>query len=242
MASTNDSTYFTDPTTRLKVLVLTGPGNFTRWMRDLKLVAELMGVWRLIDPESIAEPDREQIQHKPIKPTKPAHAYSSQQLENQHYNYQNDATEYTLELAEYKEQQKRLREARSLLLATLTPAIRHSVSNKAVPLSEVLEEIKVLYKPTDTQAQQYCVEKMEYLKYSDFADVSDLINSIICYQQELRSLGGSYSDRQVMAKVVRILPDAFCCCDMHFGATALPPDIRSLYNLLLSKEARLVRR
>lgn len=93
MASTNNSIYFTDPTTGLAVSILRAPANFFNWMRELKLVAEHKNVWQLIDPESVAEADRETIRNKPIRPAKPAWSYTRQQSQDQYHDYQIDATD-----------------------------------------------------------------------------------------------------------------------------------------------------
>jgi hypothetical protein len=191
MASTNDS-YHTDSTTGLKVHILTGQGDFTKWMRDLKLAAESKDVWVLINPESVAEADRETIHPKPTRPTKPVATAVprgstqevaeglQEQFKMANNMYSNDVTDYKLDVSEYDEQQKRLRTARSLLLSTITPAIRDSVSDKIIA-SEVLTSIKALCKMTDGQAQQYCYQKLDNVKYSDFSSVSDCINTITTY-------------------------------------------------------------
>jgi hypothetical protein len=251
MSSTNDS-HHTDSTTGLKVHILTGQGDFTKWMRDLKLVAESKDVWILINPESVAEADRETIHPKPTRPTKPDAtqfeaprgstpeivAGLKEEFKTRNGIYQNDVTDYRLDVTDYDDQQKRLREARSLLLSTITPAIRDSVSDKVLA-SEVLTSIKALCKLTDGQAQQYCYQKLDNIKYTDFNSVSDCINTITTYQQELRSLNGEYGDEQVISKVISILPDHYKdfirYWNMLSGTTALARDIQTLHTNLLGQ-------
>jgi hypothetical protein len=80
----------------------------------------------------------------------------------------------------HKEQQERLRTARSLLLSTITPAIRDSVTSKVSP-SDVMDAVKALCKMSDSQALAFCYQKLDSVKYTDLASVSDLINSLTTY-------------------------------------------------------------
>lgn len=256
MASISDTTHHTDPSTGQKVQILTGQGNYTAWMRDLKLAAEGKDVWILISPESFKEDDCETIHTKPTKPEKPNPARFAAPRNSTpeaiaelrvlattaNDDYRNDVTDYRLLVSEYEDQQKRLREARSLLQTTVTPAIRDSVSSKPIA-AEMLKEIKKLCKMTDGQAQQLCYQKLDNVKYSDFSSVSDCINTITTYQQELKSINGNYGDEQVISKVISILPEPFNeftrYWNMLSGSTGLPRDIQTLHQHLLGEEARL---
>lgn len=249
MASTNNSIYFTDPTTGLAVSILRAPANFANWMRELKLVADHKNVWQLIDPGSVAEADRETILNKPIRPVKPAQSYTSQQFQDQYHDYQIEATGYQLSLSEYIEQQKRLREARTLLLATLTPTMRRFVHNKMLA-TEIIQEIKALYQPTDSQAKEYLYAELHgvYLGYVDSSNIIDCVNYITNIHREIRSLEGESCDEQFADKVLSILSRYYSDFhgvedfqDRYCEPARLPRDVRTLFAKLLAEEARLER-
>jgi hypothetical protein len=69
--------------------------------------------------------------------------------------YQLDISEYTMQRGVYKKQQDRLRVTRSLLLSTITLAIRDLVTSKVTP-SEVMDAVKALCKMSDSQALAFC--------------------------------------------------------------------------------------
>lgn len=155
----SSDTHYSDSSTCLKVEILLGPGNYTRWLRDFKLAAICKDVLSLIAPFSIAEANREEILTKPVRPTKPdlspakyTEGETAAKLElfcTDNDIYQLDIMEYMLDLEMFQKQQKRLRYARTLLFATVTPAVLGSVSDTVVP-SEVMAEIKSLCKMSDS--------------------------------------------------------------------------------------------
>lgn len=151
----SSDTYYSDSSTGLEVEILLGQGNYTKWQSDIKLISEGKDVWTLIMPSSIPEGHCEEILTKPARPTKPDLSHVKYQTrgaapegevtaEQEIFRYQLDISEYKLDADAFKEQQGRLRDARTLLLSTVTPAIRDLVSGKVVP-SEVMTEIKNLY-------------------------------------------------------------------------------------------------
>jgi hypothetical protein len=153
---------YIDTSTGLKVQVLEGPGNYSKWLHDLKYVAVCKDAWVLISPSSFPENDREDIISKPKRPTKPdlsqfnyqinvvpsdGDATAKQQIFRTEYNnYRIEISEYELDAKSYFEQQERLRNARTLLLSTVHPTICDSISNRFVP-SEIMAAIQSLCKP-----------------------------------------------------------------------------------------------
>lgn len=90
----SNETHCMDPSTGLKVEILHGPGNYTRWQRDIKLVAEYKGLWNLIDPLGMPENDIEGIFPKPVRPTRldasifrAAVTASAQQIATSHQSF-----------------------------------------------------------------------------------------------------------------------------------------------------------
>lgn len=257
----SDDTHYSDSSTGLKVEILLGQGNYTRWARDLKLAAEGKDVWTLITPSSIAEEDREEILTKPRRPTKPdlsAAKYTTigtrgatsdgetaakqEIFRTDNNNYQLDITEYKLNVEAFKEQQERIRDARTLLLSTVTPTIRDSVSTKVIP-SELMTAIKDLCKMSDSQALAFCYQKLDNIKYGDFTSISTFINTVTTHQQEIHSLSGTYGDEQVISKVIGLLPEPYNdfkrYWNMLSGSPSLPRDLHTLHTHLLGEETRL---
>lgn len=148
--------------TGLKVQVLEGPGNYSKWLHDLKYVAVCKDAWVLISPSSFPETDREDIISKPKRPIKPdlsqfnyqinvvpsdGDATAEQQIFRMEYNnYRLEISEYELDAKAYMEQQERMRNSRTLPLSTVHPTICDSISNTVVP-SEVMAAIQNLCKP-----------------------------------------------------------------------------------------------
>lgn len=214
-------------------------------MRELRVVAEHKNVWQLIFPESVAQADRETIRRKPIRPAKPLHSFTSQQFQDEYHNFQIDATDYELSLSEYNEQQKRLREARTLLLATLTPTMRRFVRNEMVA-SEILAETRALYQPTDSQARQVLYQELDlvFFQYDDSTNITDCVNSLTNIHRELRSLEGEACDEEFVAKVFGVLPRSYfdgfeSLRDRYCERARLPRVVRTLFAKLLVEEARL---
>ena len=162
------NTHYSVPSTGLKVEILQGSINYTRWLRDLRLVAKCKNLWSLIVPSTIAEADSgcEEILTKPVRPTRPdlSHAkYTTRgtategeveaaakreifRMDNN--GYQLDIQEYMLDLEAFGKQQESLDSARTLLFATVTPALLWSIGDKVVP-SKLMAELKSLCKGSD---------------------------------------------------------------------------------------------
>lgn len=160
------NTHYSDSSTGLKVEILQGPINYTRWLRDFKLVARGKRAWSLIAPSSIVEARREAILTEPVRPTKPDSSHAKyttrgattegeseaaakrEILRMDRNNYQLDMMEYMLDLEAFEKQQERLDSARLLLFATVTPALLMSVRDTDVP-SELMAKLESLRKGSD---------------------------------------------------------------------------------------------
>lgn len=154
--------FYSDTSTGPKVQILQGPGNYNKWLHDLKHVAVCKDAWILISPSSFPENDREDIITKPNRPTKPDLsqfnyqikavpsdgdiATKQQRFRTEYNNYRLEISEYELDAKAYMEQQERMRHARLLLLSTVHPAICDSIGNEVVP-SEIMAVIQSLCNP-----------------------------------------------------------------------------------------------
>ena len=147
---------------------------------------------------------------------------------------------YKLDLDEYEKQQKRLRYARGLLSTTINTALRGCIKDEQSP-QLAMEKLKGLCKMNNARALDMTLEKIEHLKFK--GSVSDLINTLITLQQDIVDLEGTFSDEQLMSKVVRSLPNRFNrfldTWNLLAGTAALPRDLVTLHGHLLGVEVQL---
>lgn len=119
-----------------------------------------------------------------------------------------DFAEYMLDNEKYKEQQQRLRNSRALVLATITPDIRHCVSSGVKP-HNIVAAVEFSYMMDDAQAVKLCRTKMRNIQVRDFANITDLINILTTYQQDIHELSGLCDDFQIIAQVMLFLPASY---------------------------------
>ncbi|KAL6240319.1 hypothetical protein RBB50_012757, partial [Rhinocladiella similis] len=146
---------------------------------------------------------------------------------------------YKLDLDEYEKQQKRLQYARGLLSTTINTALRGCIKDEENP-QLAMEKLKGLCKMNDARALDMTLGKIEQLKFK--GSVSDLINTLKTLQQDIIDLDGSFSDEQLISKVVRSLPSRFNrfldTWNLLAGTAALSRDLVTLHGHLLGVEAQ----
>ncbi|KAG9512183.1 hypothetical protein KCU93_g10402, partial [Aureobasidium melanogenum] len=250
------------------VETLTGQTNFVRWHRDLKAVANTKNLWNLISgaeevlqrPTRPVKPVPATIPLGPTTRSKSAKAatasgtdtpddskegvtlatLSSEAYKEAVEDYKISISEYRLDLEQFEKQDARLRLAKGLLSMSVDPAIRTQISEIDDP-SEAFEEIKSVCQMTDARALGIALSKMEELRFTKNDTVSSFLNNVILLQSDINELQGSYSDVQVIAKVVRSLPQSYSGFVNHWhmlaGTGALPNTIKELHSQLLSAEA-----
>lgn len=239
----------TNESVEARVEVLQGQENYLAWKRDLKFIAEANNVWKILTGE-------EDIQDKPTRPT--LSGFSSQ-AKSVKKSIVKDADPsgssaeaqtsdqlgiiiqfYKLDLDEYEKQQKRLRYARGLLSTTINTALQGCIKDEENP-QLAMEKLKGLCKMNDARALDMTLGKIEQLKFK--GSVSNFINTLKTLQQDIIDLEGTFSDEQVMSKVVRSLPNPFNrfldTWNLLAGTAALPRDLVTLHRHLLGVEAQL---
>lgn len=239
----------TNESVEARVEVLQGQENYLAWKRDLKFIAEANNVWNILAGE-------ETIQDKPTRPTlsgvstqaKPAKKSNGKDadligssMEAQTSDHLSVIIQfYKLDLDEYEKQQKRLRYARGLLSTTINTALRGCIKDEENP-QLAMEKLKGLCKMNDARALDMTLGKIEQLKFK--GSVSDFINTLKTLQQDIIDLEGTFSDEQLMSKVVRSLPNRFNrfldTWNLLAGTAALPRDLVTLHGHLLGVEAQL---
>ncbi|KAK1050401.1 hypothetical protein LTR74_017041 [Friedmanniomyces endolithicus] len=156
-----DTTHHTDHSTGLKIEILQSHSNFTRWYCALQICAEGRDIWNLISP-------LKEILTKPIRPTKldaaaakynKRGAVTPEETSALQEIFRGDSNGYSLSISEFKldqdafkDQQERLRDARTLVLSTINPSIRFSVSHHALP-ADLMAALKALCKMSDDHAK-----------------------------------------------------------------------------------------
>jgi hypothetical protein len=229
----------TNESVEAQVEILQGQENYLAWKRDLKFIAEANDVWKILNGE-------ETIHDKPLRPTLSDFQASSRTATRSSAAEQTNVDVglviqfYKLDLDEYEKQQKRIRYARGLLSTTINAALRGCIKDEESP-HLALGMLKGLCKMNDARALDLTLGKIEQLKYK--ASVSEFINTLKTYQQDILDLNGTFSDEQIMSKVVRSLPNRFNrfldTWNILAGTPALPRDLVTLHGHLLGIEVQL---
>ncbi|KAH0008356.1 hypothetical protein KCU78_g11284, partial [Aureobasidium melanogenum] len=252
-----------------RIETLTGQTNFVRWHRDLKAVANSKNLWTLIsgDEAVIERPTRPVKPVPAVIPLGPTTRSKSSKaagtasgtdtpddskdgvylasLTSEAYreaveDYKVSISEYRLDLEQFEKQDARLRLAKGLLSMSVDPAIRTQISETDDPC-DAFNEIKSVCQMTDARALSIALSKMEELRFTKNDTVSSFLNNVILLQSDINELEGSYSDLQVIAKVLRSLPQSYSAFTNHWhmlaGTGALPNTVKELHSQLLSAEA-----
>jgi len=156
--------------------------------------------------------------------------------------YSLNISEFKLDQDAYKDQQERLRDARTLLLSTINPAIRFTISHHLLP-SDLMDALKDMCKMNDEHAKSLVYQHLDALKYTDFDSISDLIHSLTSFQHELTALGETYGDEQIISKVLTLLPTEYGewkrFWNFAAGSATLPRSVTTMHSQLMHEEAQL---
>jgi hypothetical protein len=188
----------TNESVEARVEMLQGQENYLAWKRDLKFIAEANDVWKILNGEEI-------IHDKPLRPTLsnvqalsgPVTRSSTRDAEQSSADAQaSDQLSliiqfYKLDLDEYEKQQKRFQYARGLLSTTINTSLRGCIKDEE-NTHQAMEKLKGLCKMNDAHALDMTLAKIEQLKFKSF--VSDLINTLKTYQQDILDLSGTFSE------------------------------------------------
>jgi hypothetical protein len=124
---------------------------------------------------------------------------------------------------------------------SVDPAIRSIIADIADPHKAFLE-IKFICQMSNTRALNITLANIEEIKFTKKNTVASFLNNILLLQSDINDLSGSYSDDQVIAKVLRSLPSTFLPFiipwNLLAGTPSLPNTIKELYSQLLIAEAR----
>jgi hypothetical protein len=250
------------------IVTLEGQGDYARWFRYLKPVAKSRNLWSLLsgDEQALERPRRptkpqfatislqttrsqtkkaadpetetsdEESKNGVILSTRASEAY-----EEVIADFKFAIVDYRLDLDEFEIQDARIRQARGLLAMSVDPAIRGIIADIADPHKAFLE-IKSIFRMSNTRALGVAFANIEEIKFTKKDTVASFLNNILLLQSDINDLSGSYSDDQVIAKVLRSLPSTFLPFIIQWnllvGTPCLPNTIKELYSQLLIAEAR----
>jgi hypothetical protein len=169
-----------------------------------------------------------------IPPTRSSEAYK-EAIED----FKFAIVDYRLDLDEHEKQDARIRQAKGLLAMSVEPAIRSIIADIADP-HEAFLEIKSICQMTITLALGIALAKIEEIKFTKKDTATSFLNNILLLQSDINDLSGSYSDDQVIAKVLRSLPSTFLPFiirwNMLAGTPCLPNTVKELYSQLIGAE------
>jgi hypothetical protein len=138
-------------------------------------------------------------------------------------------------------QEARVRQAEGLLATSVEPDIRSIIADIADPHKAFLE-IKSICQITNTRALGIALAKIGEVEFDKKDTVISFLSNILLLQSDINDLSGSYSDDQVIAKVLRSLPSTFLPFiirwNMLAGTPSLPNTVKQLYSQLICAEAR----
>ncbi|KAG9759970.1 hypothetical protein KCU73_g3120, partial [Aureobasidium melanogenum] len=259
----SSKTTFSSEPHAVHIEILKGQGNYVRWLRDLKPVAESRNLWSLLsgDEEVLDRPERPvrpQSATLPLRTTrssakKAAAANSgtatpdedakggatlpiitSEAYRDAIEDFKLAVSDYRLDLDEYEKQDHRIRQAKGLLAMSVDPAIRSVIADISDP-EKAFTEIKSICQMTDTRALGIALSNIEELKFTKNDTVASFLNNIILIQNDINDLGGSYNDQQVIAKVIRSLPASFSTFVSHWNMFAGTPSLPNTVKELYSQ-------
>lgn len=208
---------------------LQGPVNYTRWSRDIRLVADVKGVWDLISGAEtiLSKPDRddyfqssrlanaeikrltemseEEVNNlstaEKTKRTKAINNASSSSKPDKEL-IQMNIMEFKLDLEEYEKQHKLIRLATALLTYWVDPAIRGKLQKLDGP-HDIWMWIASQYKLDDTRAMDMALNEMEKVTLASSKNVQTYLNKLEMLRQDIEDVGGTVTDGQMLSKIIR---------------------------------------
>ena len=246
MATTKDTHTTIDG---IKVLICDGQSTYFGWKRDVKLAAENKDVWKLLSeqekiiprPDEPSPPNTDAIKKELAKISTADEI--SKNVDKSLETYKMDIEFYKLRLHAYEDQQKRIRQARTLVLSSVSDAIRGTAATHST-LANTIGAIKTLCKTTDSQALALLNAKFQELRFSQTSGVSDFVNRLVLIQLDVNSIEeNGITDSQVMLKITTSLPESYNdfvrTWNMLAGTTGLSRDVTTLHARLLGEEATI---
>lgn len=225
----------------ISLQVLTGQHNYNQWARDFKIVATSKGVFGLYTGDT-------KILKKPVKQEylSPGGTGPATRKNTDDFDFSAAVAEYRLDLDEYKDNEKLVREAHSLLAAWVDPAIRGNAMACTDPKS-AWDFIKSQYKMTDKRALDLARSNMDATKLSDFNTVTQYLNAIQCFKLDIKDAGGEFDDDAIVSKIIRGLPTRYdTFVDQHYQLVDTDGlddgGLRGITARLLTFEGRLKQR
>jgi hypothetical protein len=173
--------------------------NFNRWQRDFRVVACSKDYWNLYTgrEQLLTKPDRHlymmskrtQDLDKAIK-----HTYTASTL----------IEEFRLDLDLYNEQAKRAREATLFLYKFLDPVRRSTLGRSFFgDPKTAFDAVAAQFEVSDIKsALGYAYGRIARVRLSDLGTMSKYCGELLLSSQDIKDLGGEYSDEQLKEQIV----------------------------------------
>jgi hypothetical protein len=241
---------------------LTGQNNFSRWIVDFQMVAESKNLWKVFDgTEEVLKPPYRDAYLKPTAEVTVPHTDSRGKATRSKVtatvaaellgqtgpsdpsdDLQVRIHEYKFDLDAFQANDKLVREAKTFIAYWVDDAIRGTVQSFKNP-KDAFDYLVSQYKMNDARALHLALGSIEQLKLADFDSISAYLNEHQKYQRDIINVGGTYSEDQMTAKIIRNLgPKYDTFLNLLFLQDDSSIDLKTLTTQLLTYESKLQER
>ena len=205
------STHSYQLTMGVNLQILSGQDNYNAWVRDFKLLAKAEGIWQFYQGSEplLSKPNRDDY-HIPQQKKKRVSAddsivnsgNTSIPTTGQLNTLETNIVQYKLDVEEWKEHDKRVRRAQTLLPEWVDPAIRGKLEEYENP-KDAWDYLQSQYKMTNARALDIALSKMGRLRLQDCKSMQDYLNQHEILKLDIVEAKGVYDDSQLISKIFR---------------------------------------
>lgn len=211
--------------TAYKGVVLTGPNNFLQWERSVRIQSDIDGTASLFCAENMETIATEpQVPERQILSEKEAAllgtlAMITKTEDDLRDQFLLDIETYALKSQQFESQQKRLRQARLMLIESVDATIQPLVIDKTA--KGIWAFCQANFKAEDSMTPFLLHTRLRQLKLSNCKDIQDYLFKVENIGTELESAGEHPSDAFIIAAVLAGLTPAYNCVieQVHFDAS-----------------------
>lgn len=199
---------------------LTGQVNYLRFKRDFQIVAMTKGVWDVIEGTEpiLPKPNRDDYfkitrRSSRLTATGQSDPSTSKEKAKDEKEGADDTAdpllsikiqEYRLDLDEYTRNQKNVRHANALIAFWVDSSIRGNLVTCATP-KEAWDWLEEQYKMQPERTLHISLNQIERLHLEKCTSVQHFINELEGLRLDIEQSGGTYSNEQMIAKILRSL-------------------------------------
>ena len=234
--------------TGAQLQVLTGQDNYLPWVRDFKLTATSEGVWEFYQgtEEVLAKPEREDYQipkSKKKRLTADAEIAAAGGVPIDTNTLETNIIHFKLDVDEWKENDRKVRRALTLLPQWVDPAIRGKLQEYKDP-KDAWEYLRGQYKMTNARALDIALSKMGRLKLQDCNSMQEYLNQHELLKLDIIDAKGTYDDAQLVSKILRGLTPKYnnFVDQYHLLNDDVNNNVKEMTTKLLTYESKLIER